>query len=167
MDKEEVWRDIAEYEGVYKISSLGRVWSVAKGSCLSPNRINSGYLSVHLYKDGTRKPFLVHRLVAAAFLPPPTPEQDEVNHRNFDRHDNEWTNLEWSTRLHNVQHSLGRRGPSGKGVVAKPLRGRVGYFFPSQITAENQLLGRPTGIVSWALKRSRPAHGFRWERARG
>ncbi|WCF58816.1 HNH endonuclease, partial [Bacteroides phage PhiCrAssBcn18] len=80
----EEWRDIEGYEGLYKVSSLGRIMSVGRtfrtgknGTrlCVLPDSIkktvvnNKGYLRVSLNKDGKLLSFLVHRLVAQAFIP--------------------------------------------------------------------------------------------------
>ena len=62
----EIWRDITGYEGLYKISSLGRVMSVKRNKILKPG--NTGkYLIVVLCKNGVRNTHLVHRLVAFEF----------------------------------------------------------------------------------------------------
>ena len=63
-----------------------------------------GYLMVSLTKNGIRKNFYVHRLVAAAFLEPIS-GMAEVNHIDHDRKNNCANNLEWSNRKENVRYS--------------------------------------------------------------
>lgn len=92
----EEWRDIEGYEGLYKVSSLGRIMSVGRAFrtgkngtrlCVLPDSIkktvvnNKGYLRVSLNKDGKLRSFLVHRLVAQAFIPNPD-NLPEINHKN-------------------------------------------------------------------------------------
>lgn len=178
---DEIWKPVAGYEGVYEVSSAGKVRSLDRmvlrrgklggiyeywqaGRILSPQQVNSGYLVVHLHAGGRRRIGLVHRLVATAFHGHPTDKRPEVNHKNFDRLDNRAINLEWCSRQHNVDHSENRREPGGNPVVAVPVSSQVGFFFPTQSVAELTLLGKLTGAVSWALRSDKPSHGFIWER---
>lgn len=101
---DEIWKDIPEYEGVYQISNMGRVFSFPRSGCyggiLSPHADKDGYLDITLQKNGKKRKFRVHRLVALAFIPNDAPmEKPLVNHKNFIRDDNRVENLEWvSTR---------------------------------------------------------------------
>ena len=66
----EIWKDIEGYEGLYQVSNLGRVKSLKfnKIKILSQGISGSGYKIVSLSKENQRKIFLVHRLVAMAFV---------------------------------------------------------------------------------------------------
>ena len=116
----EEWRDIRGYEGIYKISNLGRVKRLAyeiqnpsprangsmlkfKEHLLTPRRITHGYLSVALYKKGTRKDYKLHRLVAEAFIPNPE-NKPEINHKDENKANNEVINLEWCTHKYNSNY---------------------------------------------------------------
>jgi hypothetical protein len=66
-------------------------------------------MQVSLSSNGKQRSLLVHRIVAAAFLPPPLPEQTQVHHRNSDKTDNRAENLEWVTPQQNAQEAL-RKG---------------------------------------------------------
>ena len=82
----EIWKDIEGYEGRYQISNLGNVMSLNYGNHgyprqLTPKCNNSGRLWVELIVDGERKPFLIHRLVAMAFIPNPE-GYPQVNHKD-------------------------------------------------------------------------------------
>ena len=70
-DMKEIWRDIEGYYNLYKISNLGRVKSFwySKERLLKARKHTNGYLRVALCKDGKKKFYSVHRLVALAFLP--------------------------------------------------------------------------------------------------
>lgn len=110
---EEIWKDITEYEGIYQVSSLGRVRSLdrviyvkdtkrkVKGKIIK-SFPSSGYLIVALYNNGIKKEYLVHRLVCSAFSPNVN-NLPEVNHINHDKFDNVYTNLEWCTRNYNIK----------------------------------------------------------------
>lgn len=111
----ELWKDIVGFEGLYEVSSLGRVRSLARMvACCNGYRkvtpkikstfINKkGYLRVQLFKDTKKKNVRVHRAVAMAFIPNPE-NKEEVNHKNFDKTDNSIQNLEWVTSDENLDH---------------------------------------------------------------
>lgn len=111
----EEWKSIPGYEGLYEISSYGRVKSleisyVRKDGrmyhkpeiILKPNYV-SGYLRVGMYKNKTFKYYLIHRLVAQAFLPNPD-NLPEVNHLDEDKSNNRVENLEWCDRSYNMNY---------------------------------------------------------------
>jgi DNA-binding XRE family transcriptional regulator len=109
MTEQETWKNVVGYEGIYKISSLGRVRSFYHnkndGCLLKLRRGRAGYLRVWLCLDGKKKPESVHRLVAKAFLGPAPSPCHEVNHKNGDKTDNRVENLEWVTSSQNKEHA--------------------------------------------------------------
>lgn len=109
----EVWKDIPGYEGLYQISNMGRVKSLPRNDkfckrpvavILKPFVCGSGYQEVILAIKRRRKPKLIHRMVAEAFVPNQSGKR-EVNHKDGDRSNNRHTNLEWVTPSENIQHS--------------------------------------------------------------
>lgn len=105
------WRDIPGYEGFYKISDAGEIWSIddparhnPKGGLLKFDKSSHGYPRIYLYKPPGRKRFQVHRLVMLAFVGPPPPKH-EVNHKNGIHDDARLENLEYVTKSQNQRHS--------------------------------------------------------------
>lgn len=104
---EEEWRDVPGYEGHYRVSSRGRVYSLPgkkwkNGKIVKPIYHKSRHYQAHLTKDGRSQMVCIHRLVAIAFLGVPEPDH-EVCHRNGDGLDNRVENLYWGTRSQNMQ----------------------------------------------------------------
>lgn len=95
------YRQIPTYD--YNVSSCGHVWSNHNKKNIKPS-IKNGYYSVGLWKNGLRQDFLVHRLVAKAWIDNPN-NYTEINHKNKDRTDNNVANLEWVTSQQNNKHS--------------------------------------------------------------
>ena len=109
----EVFKDIVGFEGKYQISNLGNVKSLNyknthQEKLLKPVPHSKGYLKIQLMKDGKRKSFFIHRLVAEAFLSNPD-NKPEVNHINSNRQDNRLENLEWVSTSENALHRWRRQ----------------------------------------------------------
>lgn len=117
MIQDEVWKDIEGYEGLYQVSTCGNIKSLAKPrkngngrsyiqkeKLLKQTFTSTGYKKVELYKDGKRKGFKVHRLVAIAFIPNPD-NKPEVNHIDGNKINNNIDNLEWVTSSENSIHA--------------------------------------------------------------
>ena len=127
---EEIWRDIAGFEGIYQVSNLGRIKSFQgwkRASCpkefiLKSTLANNGYCQVTLYKDTKRKKYLVHRLVAEAFIPNPD-GLPHINHKDENPENNKADNLEWCTPLYNNKYGTARYRASGPRLLP-PHRGR-------------------------------------------
>lgn len=123
----EIWKDIPNYEGLYAISNFGRVKALAKtyycGNYpvkrekgehllkLSEHRL--GYMKCMFTKDGNEKVLYIHRLVALCFIDNSL-NKTEVNHKDGNKKNNHYSNLEWNTRSENMQHAFvtGLKTPS-------------------------------------------------------
>lgn len=99
-------KEIKGYEGLYAITSCGKVWSYRKNKFLNPQDAGKGYLQVKLYKDGTGKCFYLYRLVAQTYLPNPE-NLPEVNHKDECKSHNYLQNLEWCSRTYNTHYGTG------------------------------------------------------------
>lgn len=111
IDKEN-WKDVLNYEDRYEVSNYGNIRSKERmkyngkryhkfKSKILNQRLDSlnRYLLVSFYKN-THKTFLVHRVVAKAFIPNPL-NLPQINHINENKTDNRISNLEWCTNQTN------------------------------------------------------------------
>lgn len=107
----EEWSPIHGYDGVYSISSLGRVRRDAGGKGATAGRIlttkrnRKGYRHVDLSRDDVKERRLVHQIVADAFLPPRPSDAHHPNHVDADKSNNSAANLEWATAAENNTHA--------------------------------------------------------------
>ena len=100
---EEIWKDIIGYEGLYRVSNKGRVYSIRSNLFLKVTRTKKGYSTISL-SYGKDKTFLLHRIIALAFIPNPE-NKPFINHINSIRDDNRIENLEWVTSRENNIHA--------------------------------------------------------------
>lgn len=118
MEIMEEWRDIKGYEGIYQVSSEGRVKSFYFGKEKIRKLCNDkdGYLIVSLWKNGVSENPRVHRLVAEAFIPNPN-NYPVVNHKDENRQNSCKDNLEWCTVKYNTNYGscLEKRKETRKG----------------------------------------------------
>ena len=95
-------RDVKGYEGLYGITSCGKVWSYKRQKFLKPYYDTNGYLQVSLYKNGNHKVIRIHKLVAEAYIPNPD-NLPQVDHIDNDKNHNYINNLQWLTGRDNVR----------------------------------------------------------------
>lgn len=184
-DKEfEVWKPIPNYEE-YEISNLGRVKRLpydknvcngGKQHCaekiLKPQKRKRGYQAVILSKNNNVKSFLIHRLVATAFIPNPY-SLPQVNHKDENPSNNCVENLEWCTQKYNSNYGTSKYRISSKlknGVLSKIVeqydkKGNFIQEFPSPMEASRVLDIKVSGIVSCCNSNKKYSHcgGFQWK----
>ena len=182
----EEWRDVAGYEGLYQVSSMGRlkrlekkvhIWNgcrTLKEKIIKPIVQHSGYAHVGLWDNGILKQARLHRLVAEAFCHNPDPEhKTQVNHLNEDKLDNRACNLEWVTAKENTLHGtcLERRGKAisatrraKRSIFCFSLTGQFVAVFRSSTDASFWVCkDRNNRNIATALRgKQKTAFGYRW-----
>ncbi len=99
-------KDVIGYEGLYAITSCGKVWSYQNKRFLKPWFNGRGYLYVDLHKNGKKKNFRIHKLVAEAYVPNPN-NLETVDHIDGNKEHNYVGNLQWMTRADNLRKRHG------------------------------------------------------------
>lgn len=187
---EEIWKDIPEYEGLYQVSNMGNVRSVERvvmfgnqKRTVKPSNLRffkkaNGYLSVKIYKHCKQYTFYVHRLVAMAFCDGYFDTAD-VNHKDGNKSNNVYTNLEWCTRSENQIHSVnvlnnkfGNRKIckkwNSKPIVQLSLDGKKIKDWSSAFEVQRVLGFNESGIRKCLYgcnqkgRKSYQSHGYKW-----
>lgn len=172
----ELWKPIKGYEGLYEVSTFGRVKSLdyngtGKEKIMSPVKDKNGYQKIILYRKGKRGYYRIHRLVAEAWLKPVS-EKNIINHKDECPRNNHYSNLEWcnikynntyGTRLERLSKTK-TNGKKSKIVYQYTLDGEFIKEWPSLHEIERQL-GYPPANISACCKRKKhcnTSHGFKW-----
>lgn len=168
----EKWKDIPNYEGLYQISNFGRVKSFRKSTkyrcqseyILKPYVPQHGYEVVTLYDKSTKHKFLVHRLVATAFLPNPD-NLPQINHKDENKRNNNVTNLEWCTAEYNNAYGTARLRASD--TASLPIEqlaydGKVIAIYRSTRIA-SELLGIKRGTLKSSIDKHSQLKGYYWQ----
>lgn len=136
----------------YFITSCGRIWSFKTNKFLKPLKNPKGYSFIHLYNEKERKDFLIHRLVAEAYIP--NPERfDTVDHIDFCKDNNYLMNLRWMSREENS-----RRKEKPKRVKCL----ETGQIFDS-LTEAAQFVRRDVNTLCACLKgKQKTCASFHW-----
>ena len=173
----ELWKDIEGLEGIYQISSKGKVRSLDrwvtdkngkkvfwKSQPIKPHpqhKDGSGYLQAVLRMNGKYVHFLIHRLVAKAFIPNPN-NLEQVNHIDENKHNNDVNNLEWLSRLDNTRYGTGIDRMAEKhstAIIQLDMNGNLVKEWRSIRQAKMSVAG---GIWSAILKNRRICKGYVW-----
>lgn len=176
---DEVWKDIPGYEGLYQVSNMGEVKSLARvierrGNTpmrlqerILRRRINrKGYAIVALCKESEMWNRTVHRIVAQTFIPNPN-NLPEINHINGVKTDNRMVNLEWVTTKANVKHSievLGNKRDIPKYAVRCV---DTGVLYPSAKDAAVAVQGIAKAIRNVCAGGQKSHCGLHWEYVKG
>ena len=174
----EIWKDIEGYEGLYQVSNCGRVKRLAgvvKGNwkqgerrqeerVLKPLHCRLDYQAVSLSKDGKMTHYLIHRLVAQAFIPNPL-NLPEVNHKDEKPSNNCVDNLEWCDHIYN--NNYGTKVDRQRMKISKPISqftidGDFIRNWASATEAANELGYDRSTISSVCKGEYKQAYGYKW-----
>ena len=183
----EIWKSIKDYEGLYEVSSIGRVRSLdhfrkngtngylQKGKILKPSITGDGYWCVALSKNGKAKNFKIHRLMAVAFFDNFN-NKLVINHKDGDKLNNVISNLELCTQSHNIKEAirLGTKKPPCLGKFGKEhhrskainqydLQGNFIREWECSMQVQRELGISQNGVIQCCKERRKTAGGFVWK----
>lgn len=170
MKNKEIWKDIEGYEGIYQISNFGDVKSLnysrtKKEHTLKQQIDKYGYKRVLLYKNNKSKHYLIHRLVAQAFIPNPD-NLPQINHKDENRQNNVFNNLEWCDCKYN--NNYGNRNQKIQKSLSKEIKqldknGKLIKIWENSIIASKHLNIHSGNIRSCCRHELKTAGGYIWE----
>lgn len=152
----EKWKHIKHYEE-YQISNLGNI--KRNNKILKPFKNTKGYYQIDLFKKGKRERFLIHRLVANAFIKNNN-NYSIINHKDENILNNNIENLEWCTQKYNCNYG-NRNQKLSKPVICVELN----KIYNSIKQASNELNIQPAHISGCCAKRKHynTAGGYHWQ----
>lgn len=133
MDTKEEWRDVVGFEGKYRVSSHGRVWSNKRKKYLTPCVSFYGYAKVTFVLSGKRYNLAVHRLVMEAFSEDFS-EDLQVNHKDENKLNNRLSNLEMCTQQYNTEYSFAKYY-----IVTTPVGEEIEVFNLNKFCREHDM----------------------------
>jgi hypothetical protein len=155
---EEEWKDIANFEGLYQVSNLGRVKSLPKvgsgghnGITLSQSKDKDGYLLVYLYANRKKVACKVHRLVAKAFIPNPN-NFPQVNHKDEVKDNNSYGEG-------NINRANSKRVP----ILQLDMNDNIVREFNSAKEAESTLGFNSSNITNCCKGKYKSMYGYKWK----
>lgn len=155
-------RDVVGWEGIYKVTSCGRIWSVRYNKFLKSAGGKGNYQMIMLQCKDKREIDYIHRIVAKAYIPNPD-NLPEVNHKDEVKDHNWYMNLEWCSKHYNLAYSSYRTGRAGLKVRCV----ETGEEFSSLHDAARAKKIDPTNL-SILLKHGKPTNtlgGYHWQYA--
>lgn len=154
-------KDVVGYEGLYAVTSCGKVWSYKRQKFLGYHYDKRGYPRVSLYKDDKIKHYMVHRLVAEAYIPNPE-NLPQINHRDENKTNNCLQNLEWCDSKYNANYGTRNEKISNSlkiPILQYTLNGEFVREWPSASDVGREVSGH---ISSCAKGSRKSAYGYRW-----
>ena len=166
----EIWKDIEGYEGMYQVSNIGNVRSLNyRGTGIVRNLVPKVNNCGRLWVELKGKSFLIHRLVAKAFIPN-IHNYPEINHKDENPKNNVVTNLEWCTgeynrKMYSAKNSHGRPNTRQREINQLDTYGNLVKKWKDSRTIMNS-----TGMSQWSITqccdgKRKTAYGFKWQYA--
>jgi hypothetical protein len=128
---EEIWLNINldDYKDYYKVSNFGNIKSLKRNKILNTH-LKCGYPSVYIENNikNIRKTISVHSLVANIFCKKPDIDKKLcINHKDGNKNNNHYSNLEWITLSENTKHAYdtGLKKKSSKGIIMMDINGKI------------------------------------------
>lgn len=168
---EEIWKSIKGFDGKYCVSSWGRIISYARykeGRILRPMICNNGYLAIDLRKNGKYERYLIHRLVAEAFIPNPH-HLPCVNHKDESRNNNRMDNLEWCTNKYNSNYGTIKNRMSEAHSISISQYTKDNVFiklWPNAREIERQLGFDNTAVLRCCAGKQKTSYNYVWRQNR-
>ena len=156
-------KDVKDYEGLYAITRDGRVWSYRSNKFLKPVLDKDGYHKVILCKDGKRKTYYIHRLVAKVFIPNPD-NLPQVNHKDEDKSNNCVENLEWCDVKYNINYGTRTKRAAKKQSIPVYCI-ELDRTFKSLAEAARELGLHNSNIVNCCKGKLKTTGGYHWKYA--
>lgn len=154
-------RDIPGYEGLYAVTSCGRVWSYRRKIFLKPYKTKKGYLQATLSKNGDKEQIYLHRIVIETYCPVEGMENLQCNHKSEIKTDNSLNNLEWMTAKENVNY--GTRNERAAAAISKAVRCLDDKkLYPSMKEASRQIGINISNISRCCNGKRKSAGGLHW-----
>ena len=167
-DNGEIWKDVVGYEGIYKVSNKGRVWSVPR---LNKGRNFGGHLkAISIDARGrccvafSRSNYVLPRIIAAAFIRPPK-KGEEVNHLDENPSNNNVENLEWCDHKYNCNYGTRIQRIKDKQnipILQYTLDGKFIAEYASMHAAADAINSDAGHICDNCLGKRQYAYGFFW-----
>ena len=154
-------KDIKNYEGLYAVTSCGKVWSYRSKKFLKPTRKANGYLRVCLYKNKEKNYFYVHRLILETYCPCDDMDRLQVNHRNENKENNCLNNLEWMAAKDNMNHGT-RNKRAGDKLGKRVLCVETKIIYSSAHEADRQTGVCYQNITKVCRRERKTAGGYHW-----
>lgn len=188
-EKTEIWKPIIGYEGLYEVSSMGRVRSLDritsyisrtqegkeyttththKGKLMKQHNNHFGYKVIALCINGKYRTCMVHRLVAEAFTPNPN-NYPIVNHKDENKQNNCVENLEWCTQQYNINYGSGniRRIDTRNQNKSYHYQREVGQYTLDGVLIKKYPSASDTGYCRESIRdccngKQKTAYGYKW-----
>lgn len=156
-------KDIEGFEGLYAVTSCGKVWSYRAKKFLNVRPDHWGYILVNLSKNGKLYTKLLARIVAKAYIPNPDPETlTQINHKDEIKAHNYIKNIEWCTAKYNCNY--GTRSKRASEKKKKPVRCVETGKVYSSVNEAAKDAKRTQSMLVCALKgKAKTAGGYHWE----
>lgn len=165
--KEEIWKDVKGYEGLYKVSNLGRVKAIRNNLIRKPRAGRHGYLYVNLCKNGVHKTFKIHRLVALHFIENPN-NHPMINHKDEIKTNNIVDNLEWCDEKYNVNYGTGllrRAKTQTRKIIQYSIKGEIIKEWNGLREIKENTGFSQSSISQCCNKKYKTSYGFVWRYA--